>query len=163
MEAGQLGERLGEELLLYELGDHELLFHPLPAAGLVLLFLNELADLHRRRGVGRERVEELPIVGRVAALGEPRAEGEQSDQLTRRNERHGQHHAGLAHLVERRRLELQRRDVDGGGRALEVRHEGVVRGDLEFLGLHGRHRSHLRRLLWVLPPAKPGAAPASGR
>ena len=138
LEAGQLGQRLRQELLLDELGNDQLLLHALPAPRLVLLLLDELAHPHRRRGVAGERVEELPVVGRVTALGQSRTEREQADQLTGRDERHRHHHAGRAHLVERGRLELQRGDVDGARGALEVGEERVVRRDLELL--RGRRR-----------------------
>jgi hypothetical protein len=66
---------------LDEACDPQLLLYALALLGLLLLLANELGDLHRRRGLGGQVVEELPVVGRVLLLGEARSQVEQPDQL----------------------------------------------------------------------------------
>src|SRR5215217_917260 len=61
--------------------DPELLLDALAFLGLLLLLADELGDLHRRRCLGGQVVEELPVVGRVLLLGETRSQVEKPDQL----------------------------------------------------------------------------------
>ena len=92
--AGQVGELLGEEVLLDQLRDLELLLEALARGGLGLLLADELADPQRRRGLRGEVVEQLAVVGGVLLLGQPRAEVEHADQLALADERDGELDAG---------------------------------------------------------------------
>ena len=96
---------------------------------------HELADPQRRRGLGGEVVEQLAVVGGVLLLGEPRPEVEHADQLALADERHRELDARRLELGERRRVELERLDVDGAARALQVGEQRVVRRDVDRRGL----------------------------
>jgi hypothetical protein len=60
--AGQVGQLVGQELLLDELGDLQLLLHPLPLADLGLLLADQLGDPDGGRGVRGQVVEQLAVV-----------------------------------------------------------------------------------------------------
>ena len=72
---GKLRQLARQELLLDQLRDLELLLVALALGGLGGLLPDQLGDPDRRRGLGRERGEEAPVVGRVVLLGEARARG----------------------------------------------------------------------------------------
>jgi hypothetical protein len=61
--AAQVGQLLGQELLLDQLGDPQLLLDPLTLADLGLLLADQLGDPHRRGGVAGQVVEQLAVVG----------------------------------------------------------------------------------------------------
>ena len=129
--AGQLRELLGQEVLLDQLGDLELLLEALAGGGLGLLLAHELADPQRRRGLRGEVVEQLAVVGGVLLLGQPRAEVEHADQLALADQRDGELDAGRLQLGQRRRVELQRLDVDRPAGALQVGEQRVVGCDVD--------------------------------
>ena len=79
------------------------------------LLADELRDADGRRGLGGERRQQAAVVGRVVLLGQPRAEIERADQLALRDERHDERDARLAQVADRRRVELEARDVDRPG------------------------------------------------
>ena len=148
--AGELGELLGEEVLLDQLGDLELLLEALARGGLGLLLAHELADPQRRRGLRGEVVEQLAVVGGVLLLGQPRPEVEHADQLALADERDRELDAGGLQLGERGRVELERLDVDGAARALQVGEQRVVRRDVDRRRLvRARGRRDLGRELLV--------------
>jgi hypothetical protein len=66
--AGQVGQLFGEELLLDDLGDLQLLIDPLPLAGFGLLLPDQLADPHGRGRVAGQRVEQPQVIGGVTAF-----------------------------------------------------------------------------------------------
>ena len=86
--ARQVGQRAGQEVLLDQPGDLQLLLEALAAADLGLLLAHELADAHRRRRLRGEALEQLAVVAGVLLLGQPRAEVEHPDQLALGDERH---------------------------------------------------------------------------
>ena len=100
-------------MLLDQPRDLELLLEALARDGLGLLLAHELADPQRRRRLGGEVVEQLAVIGGVVLLRQARAEVEHSDQLSLADERDGELHAGGLELAQRRRVELERFDVDG--------------------------------------------------
>ena len=61
--AAQVGQLLGQELLLDQLGDPQLLLDPLTLADLGLLLADQLGDPHGRGGVAGQVVEQLAVVG----------------------------------------------------------------------------------------------------
>ena len=103
----QVGQLLGQEVLLDQPGDLELLLEALPGDGLRLLLADELGDAQGRRRLGREVVEQLAVVGGVVLLGQARPEVERADQLALGDERHDELHAGGLELAQRRRVELE--------------------------------------------------------
>ena len=129
--AGQIGKLLGQEVLLDQPGDLELLLEALARGGLRLLLAHELGDPQRRRRLAGEVVEQLAVVGGVVLLREARSEVEHPDQLALADERDGELHARGLELAQRGRVELERVDVDGLARALEVGEQRVVRRDLD--------------------------------
>ena len=163
--ARELGQLLGEEVLLDQLGDLELLLEALARGRLGLLLAHELADPQRRRGLGGEVVEQLAVVGGVLLLGQPRAEVEDADQLALADERDRELDAGGLELGERGRVELERLDVDRPARALQVGEQRVVGRDVDRRGLlPGRGRDGRLRglLLGSAPQAAPEGAGQAG-
>ena len=140
--SGQIRQLPGQEVLLDQAGDLELLLEALARRGLGLLLAHELADSQSRRRLGGQAVEELAIVGGVVLLREARAEVEHTDQLALAHERDGELHTGCLELAQRGRVELERVDVDGPGNPLEVGEQGIVGSDVDRRRL-GRRR--LRR------------------
>ena len=134
--ARQVGQLAREEVLLDEAGDLELLLEALPRAGLELLLAHELADAQRGRGLRRQAVEQPPVVGGVLLLGQPRAQVQHPDELALADERHGELDAGGAQLAQGGGVELERVEVDGARRALEVGQQRVGGPDLD----RGRRR-----------------------
>ena len=126
----KLGKLLGQEVLLDQPGDLELLLEALPGHGLSLLLADELADPQRRRRLSGEIVEQLAVVGGVLLLGHPRPQVQDPDQLALADERHDQLHAGRSQLGKGRRVELQGVDLDRPAGALEVGEERIVGADL---------------------------------
>ena len=104
----------------------EFLLDALALLGLLLLLADELRDLHRRRGLGREVVQELPVVGRVLLLGEARPQVEQPDQLALAHERHDHLDVGGFHGPQGGRVEVELLDLDHPRGASEVGHDGIV-------------------------------------
>src|SRR5919198_5738576 len=129
--AGQLGQVPRQEPLLDELGDPQLLLDALPLADLGLLLADQLGHPHRRGGVAGQVVQQLAVVGGVLRLAAARAEVEQADELALADQRDHQPDAGVAQAGQRRRVELQRADVNRPGGAGEVRDQRVVGGDLD--------------------------------
>ena len=107
--AGNVGQVLRQEVLLDQRRDAELLLDPLARARLGLLPAHELRDLERRRGLRRERVEQLAVVRRVLLPRQPGPEVEHADELALGDERRDELDARLAELHERRRVELEAR------------------------------------------------------
>ena len=124
---GEVGQLLGQEVLLDEPGDLELLLEALPGRRLGLLLADQLADPQRRRGLGGEVVEQLAVVGGVLLLGAARTEVEDADQLALADQGHRELDAGLLHRREGRRAHLEALDVDGAASALQVGEQRVVR------------------------------------
>jgi hypothetical protein len=141
--ARQVGQLLGQELLLDDLGDLELLLDPLPLAGFGLLLPDQLADPHGGGRVAGQRVEQPQVIGRVAAFGPSWAQTEQADQAARRDQRDHQDHAGGLQGLQRRGLQLQPGDVHRAGRAEQVADQRIVGGQVQ-LG-SGRHHARRRR------------------
>src|SRR5215213_370585 len=98
--AGYLGHTLGQEGLLDQARDPELLLDALALLGLLLLLADELGYLHSRCCLGGQVVEELPVVGRVLLLGESRTEVEKPDQLALAHQRHDHLDIGFLHRPE---------------------------------------------------------------
>ena len=137
--AGQVWHALGEEGLLDQARHPELLLDALPLLGLLLLLANELRHLHRRRGLGGEVVQELPVVSRVLLLGESRAQVEKPDQLSLAHERHYHLDVSRLHGPQRGRIQVELLDLDHPGGAREVGNYGVVGRYLQLgRGLLGR-------------------------
>ncbi len=134
--AGQIGKHPRQEVLLDELGDVELLLDALTLADLGLLLAHELAHLHRRRGLRGEALEQPPVVRRVLLIREAGAQVQHPDQLALGHERHDHGDALRAHLLERRRLQLEVLQLDGAGCALQVSQDGIVGGDVQLGGGH---------------------------
>src|SRR5215218_7101336 len=124
--AGDLRHALGEESLLDQARDPELLLDALPLLGLLLLLADKLGDLHGRRGLGSEVVQELPVVGRVLLLGEARAQVEEPDQLSLAHQRHDHLDLGRLHGSQGRRIEVELVDLDHARGTDEVSYDGVV-------------------------------------
>ena len=61
--ARQVGQLLGQELLLDELRDLQFLVEPLPLTGFGLLLADQLADPHGGGGVAGQGVEQAQVVG----------------------------------------------------------------------------------------------------
>ena len=161
--ARQVGQLLGQELLLDELGDLQFLVDPLPLTGFGLLLPDQLADPHRRGGVASQRVEQAQVVGRIAALGPPGAQAEQADQAARGDQRHDQDHARGLQRVQRRGSQLQPGDVHRAGRAEQVADQRVVGGQVQLgTGRHHARRDRLGISRGRLRAAQP-AAPARRR
>ena len=158
--ARELGELLGQEVLLDQLGDLELLLEALARGRLGLLLAHELADPQRRRGLRGEVVEQLAVVGGVLLLGQPRPEVEDADQLALADQRDGELDAGRLELGERGRVELERLDVDRPARALQVGEQRVVGRDVDRRGLVARRRG---RRLGARAPRRERAAGGAGR
>ena len=97
------------------------------SAALGRLLADELGDADRRGGLGGERGQEAPVVGRVLLLGQARAQVERADQLALADQRDDQRDAGLAKLADRRRVQLERREVDRTRCGLEVGEQRVAR------------------------------------
>ena len=91
----QVGELLGQVVLLDQRRDSQLLLDSLPGPHLGLLPPHELADPDRRRRLGRELVEELPVVARVLLLGQARPQVEHPDELALAHERDHELHPRL--------------------------------------------------------------------
>ena len=104
----------------------ELLLDALPLLGLLLLLADELRHLHRRRGLGGEVVQELPVVRRVFLLGEARTEIEEPDQLPLAHERYDHLDVRLLHGPQGGRVEVELLDLDHPRGAREVGDDGVV-------------------------------------
>src|SRR5919112_234795 len=124
--AGQIRHMFGEEGLLDQARDPELLLDALALLGLLLLLADELGDLHRRCCLGSQVVEELPVVGRVLLLGETRSQVEKPDQLALAHQRHDHLDVGRLHGHKCRRIEVELIDLDHPGGAGEVSHDGIV-------------------------------------
>src|SRR5919107_813414 len=124
--AGDLGHVFGEEGLLDQARHPELLLDALALLGLLLLLAHELRHLDRRRGLGGEVVQELPVVGRVLLLGEARPQVQKPDQFALAYERHDHLDVGRLHGPEGGRIEVELVDLDHPGGAGEVGHDGVV-------------------------------------
>ena len=124
---GQVRQLARQELLLDELGDLELLLVALAGLDLGRLLPDELGDPDRRRGLRGESGEEPPVVGGVLLLGQARAQVERPDELALADEGDDEHDAGVAELVDRRRVELEVREVDRTRRGLEIGEERVCR------------------------------------
>lgn len=130
--AGQSGQLLRQELLLDQLRDAQLLLDAFDLAGLGLVLAHELADPQRRCGVPGQRVQQPPIVGRVALLGPAGPEVQDADQLSGHDQGDDEHDArrpqrrdgGGAEVVER----VQ---VDRRGGAAQVVEQRVVGGDVD--------------------------------
>ena len=141
---GQVRQLARQELLLDQLRDLELLLEALALGGLGGLLADELRDPDRGRGLGGERREEPAVVGRVLLLGEAGPEVQRPDELALGHERHDERDAGGTQLLERRRGELEAREVDRAGRGLEVGEQriglGDVHGDAGLLGRDGGGR-----------------------
>src|SRR5215213_481425 len=167
--AGPVGHVFGEEGLLDQARDPELLLDALAFLGLLLLLADELGYLHGRRGLGGEVVQELPVVGRVLLLGEAGPQVEEPDQLALANERHDHLDVGRLHGPEGRRIEVELVDLDHPRGACEVSHDGVVRRYLQLGpgllegGLHDRLGGLLAGLLFLISPEEtlPETLPAS--
>ena len=129
--ARQIGQLLGQELLLDELRDLEFLLDALALAGFGLLLEHQLADPDRGRCVTGEGVEQVPVVGRVVALGKPGPEMQQADQFARRDEGDDEHDTGRPHRREAGGVEHQVGDVDRAVGALAVAQDRVVLRDVE--------------------------------
>ncbi len=155
--AAEFRELVGQELLLDELRDLQLLLDPLEVAGLGLLLADQLAQPKGRRRVPGEGVEEVPVVAGVAALRQPRAERQHADQLPRRHQRHHHLDVLLLHPAHRRRERGQRRDVHRAGRRRQERQERVGRLDVDVD--HRRLGRHMDR---GLRPLRPTAQAATG-
>ena len=161
--ARELGELLGEEVLLDQLGDLELLLEALARGRLGLLLAHELADPQRRRGLGGEVVEQLAVVGGVLLLGEPRAEVEDADQLALADERDRELDPGGLELGQRGRVELERLDVDRPARALQVGEQRVVGRDVDRRGLLPRRGRRRRGRRLLVGSATEAAAEGAGQ
>ncbi len=137
---------LGQEVLLDELGDLELVLDALPVACLDLLLPDQLRHANRRRRLRGQVLEQLAVVARILLLGQAGAEVQQPDQLALRHQRNDELEPLRAHLLERGRVERELLHVDRPGRGvLEVVEQRVVGGDVQLgrfrlLGLEG-HRS----------------------
>src|SRR5215218_5237837 len=134
--AAELGHRLGQQGLLDQARDPELLLNALALLGLLLLLADELGDLHRRCCLGGQVVEELPVVGRVLLLGEARPQIEKPDQLALAHQGHDHLDCGFLHGPEGRRIQIELVDLDHPGSAGEVSHDRVVG---RYLDLRGRY------------------------
>ena len=128
-------------------------------ARLGLLLAHELADPQRRRGLRGEVVEQLAVVGGVLLLGQPRPEVEHADQLALADERDGELDAGRLELGERGRVELERLDVDGAARALQVGEQRVVGRDVDRRRLVRRAAAGAASGALLLVGSAPQAAP----
>ena len=117
--AGERRQHLRQEVLLDQLRHRELLLEAVAGANLDLLLAHELADAHRRRRLRGERLEQPAVVGRVVLVGEARPDVEQADQLAVGDERDDQRDAGGPHLGERRRVEIEVRQLDRSRGALK--------------------------------------------
>ncbi len=156
-------QALREELLLDDLRDLQLLLDPLSLPGFGLLLPDQLADAHGRGRVARQGVEQAEVVGGVAAFGPPRSEAEQAHQAARGDERDHQDHTGLLERLQRRRLELEARDVHRAGRAEQIADQRVVRGQVEFgPGRHDAWRVRVGDRDGALRAAAQPAADAAG-
>ena len=103
--AGQVGQLLGQELLLDQPGDVQLLLDPLAGEGLGLLLADQLRHADGRCGVGRQVLEQPAVVGGVLALGPARAQAQHADQLARGHQRDHEADAGLPQGPDPRRVE----------------------------------------------------------
>ena len=138
--AGERRQLLRQEVLLDQLRDRELLLEAVARADLGLLLAHELADAHRRRRLRGERLEQPAVVGRVVLVGEPAPDVEQADELAVGDQRHDERDAGRPHLGERRRVQVEVRQVDRARGVLEVGDERIVGRDVERLGACERRR-----------------------
>ena len=116
---GQVRQLARQELLLDQRGDAHLLLEALALGRLVRLLADQLRDPDGRCGLGGQRGEQPAIVGRVVLLGEPGAEVEGPDQLALRDQRHDQRDPGGPQLRDRRRVQLQLRQLDRSRSGLE--------------------------------------------
>ena len=71
--ASHIRHMFGQEGLLDEAGNPELLLYALPLLSLLLLLANELGYLHSRGRLGCQVVQQLPVVCGVLLLGEARS------------------------------------------------------------------------------------------
>src|SRR5215211_16952 len=152
--AGQVRHTFGEEGLLDQARDPELLLDALPLLGLLLLLADELRYLHGRCRLGGQVVKQLPVVGRVLLLGEARAQVEEPDQLALANERHDHLDVGRLHGHKGGRIEVELVDLDHPRGTREVGHDGIV-GRYLYLGdslLGGSLHDRLGYLLLGLLP-----------
>src|SRR5215213_8124790 len=130
--AGSVGYVLGEEGLLDQARDPELLLDALAFLGLLLLLADELGYLHGRRGLGGQVVQQLPVVSRVLLLGEARPQVEEPDQLALAHQRHDHLDVGFFHGPQGGRIEVELVDLYHPRGAGEVSHDGIVGRYLQF-------------------------------
>src|SRR5215211_143320 len=159
--AGQVRHTFGEEGLLDQARDPELLLDALPLLGLLLLLADELRYLHGRCRLGGQVVKQLPVVGRVLLLGEARPQVEQPDQLALANERHDHLDVGRLHGRKRRRIEVELVDLYHPRGAGKVSHYGVVGRYLDLwprLLAGGLNQGLGGHLAGLLPPIAPEEA-----
>ena len=125
--ARQLRQRLGQEGLLDQARHPELLLDALPLLGLLLLLPDELGHPHRRGRLGRQIAKSLRSSAEYSCWLRrgPRLRSPiSSPWLTSGT---SELDAGLLHLPQRRRIEVQLVDLDHPGDAREVREDRVVR------------------------------------
>jgi hypothetical protein len=110
--AGQVGQLLGEEVLLDQSRDFQLLLEALPCRRLCFLFAHELTDAQRRRSLRGQIVKQLPIVGRVILFREARSEVEDTDELALADQRDSQLHPRGPELAHRRGVQIEVVEID---------------------------------------------------
>ncbi len=129
-----------QELLLDQGRDAHLLFEPLAGLDLDRLLADELGDADRRRRLGSQRRQELPVIGAVVLVGQSRPEVQRSDQLALGDQRHDHLHAARPELGQRRGVELEPLRVDHTGRRLEIGEQRVRRRDVDHRAGRGLAR-----------------------
>jgi hypothetical protein len=120
----------------------QLLLDALALLRLGLLLAHQLGHAKSRCSLSGKIVEQGAVVGRVILFAQSRAEIEDTDQLSLRNERHGQPDARFLHRSQRGRIHFQLVNVDGAGRGEKVSKQRVIRSDVEWS--HGLLASILR-------------------
>jgi len=157
--AAQFGQLVGQELLLDELRDLELLLDPLEVPRLGLLLAHQLPQSQRRCRVPGEGVEEATVVARVAALGQARSERQHPHEFPRGHQRH--HHLDVLflHAAHGRRVRRQRGDLHRAGRRREEGQERVRGLDVDL----DRHGGRLGYPCGLLAPRAAAPAPAPRR
>ena len=157
---GQIGQLLGQELLLDQPGDVQFLLDALAGEGLRLLLADQLRHADGGGRVGRQVLEQPAVVGGVLPLRPARAQAQHADELPRRHQRHHEADAGLPQGPDARRVQgdavHRNRPRDAG----QVAEQGVVGAQRDVGRLQRR-----RRMLGgprAPPPGQREPAPTGG-
>jgi hypothetical protein len=97
-----MGNLPGQEMLLNQAGNLQLLLQAFSGADLRFLFTHELGHPNRRGGLRGQVLEQPAIVTRVVLVAEPWTQAEHADQLALTDQRHHQPDTGGAQGCARR-------------------------------------------------------------